>query len=460
MFVILLSLNLNSQDLELEGSIKIGSSQNQSPVAGTIRWNDITDEFEGYNGEQWVSLSRSNEIWGFNQLRTFEESDDLYPLAGSAEDCYGRDIDVHNNDLIVGAWGFDVNGGTNSGKAFIYEISSDTLIEKACLMSPNSNPLDYFGRSVSIYGDWAAVGSYLEDVGGNVDQGAVYMYHFDGANWSLDTTLHASDGSAEDFFGYSIDIHDDIMVIGADRFDNGAELDQGKAYVFKLSGGLWNETDGFLSSDGEADDRFGIECKIYDNTIVIGAYLDDHNGLVNSGSAYVFEVDANGLVSQSQKLVATDLEAGDFFGRSVAVYDDVIIIGSYLHDSNNITESGQVYSFVKDNASWYQSDIISSNEASEGDRLGRCVEICGKYMVAGAFQNDVNNLTGEPGVAYLFERNGDNWQKVAKFTPSDATGDDFFGYSVSINHAMAIIGAYRHDTNGNTDQGKVYLYIK
>ena len=85
---------------------------------------------------------------------------------------------------------------------------------------------DHFGNSVSIDGDYAVIGA-----GFNGDNGAAYIFHRSGTTWTEQAKLTASDGAAEDWFGKSVSISGDYALIGAwQDDDNGSG--SGSAYIY------------------------------------------------------------------------------------------------------------------------------------------------------------------------------------------------------------------------------------
>ncbi|RMF71553.1 MAG: hypothetical protein D6744_17805, partial [Planctomycetota bacterium] len=112
--------------------------------------------------------------------------------------------------------------------------------------------------------------------------------------------LLASDGAAFDVFGGSVSISGDTAVIGA-YLDDDNGVDSGSAYVFTRSGSVWTQQAKLLPADGAASDQFGLSVSIDGDTAVIGAYADDDNGSA-SGSVYVFRWNGSSWV-QEQKLL-------------------------------------------------------------------------------------------------------------------------------------------------------------
>ena len=95
---------------------------------------------------------------------------------------------------------------------------------------------------MALSGDTALVGAYRDDVGANTDQGSAYVFTRSGTTWTQQAKLTASDGAADDWFGYSVALSGDTALVGADWDDVGANADQGSAYVF-VYGLVWPDLD-------------------------------------------------------------------------------------------------------------------------------------------------------------------------------------------------------------------------
>ena len=218
-----------------------------------------------------------------------------------------------------------------------------------------------------------------------------------------------------------------------------------------------------LASDGEADDRFGRSVSISDDHAIVGAYGEDSNGH-NAGVAYLFYKDFGGIGNWgiAKKLTANDAEAGDVFGRSVSISGDYAIVGATGHDSlfNN---SGAAYIFKKNLGSlnnWEQLTILIANDAEANDAFGSSLSISGDYVIVGAPAEDTDRRNA--GAAYIFKKNKgglNNWGQVAKLTASDAEEGASFGTSVSISGDYVIVGAASDDSWGG-NAGVAYIFFK
>jgi hypothetical protein len=272
--------------------------------------------------------------------------------------------------------------------------------------------------------------------------------------------LTASDGAAYDDFGYSVAISGDTVVVGT-HYDDDNGFESGSAYVFERNqtgADNWGQVAKLTASDAAADDRFGVSVAISGDTVVVGAWGDADNG-TQSGSAYVFERNQTGADNWGQvaKLTASDAAAGDWFGYSVAISGDTVVVGAPGDDDNG-SQSGSAYVFGRNQTgadNWGQVAKLTASDGAAGDWFGYSVAISGDTVVVGAPYDDDNGAYS--GSAYVFERNqtgADNWGQVAKLTASDAAAVDCFGISVAISGdaGAIVVGADWDDDNG-TDSG-------
>ena len=229
---------------------------------------------------------------------------------------FGTSVDISQNAMymIVGAMRED----SFKGAAYIYKRYGDDTNDENIwdrhvdLIGPALSADDYFGISVAIDGDWAAVGSSGYDDSGLNQVGRVVVYKRSGTNWNQHSILMASDKAAGDEFGHHVAIGgNSYIVVGAEK-DEGSK---GAVYVFKLNndGTQWVQSQKLTASDATAGDRFGHHLDISDSHLIVGAQENDDGG-DKSGSAYIFDIWL-GTFSEQAKLVASDAAAVDEFGH-------------------------------------------------------------------------------------------------------------------------------------------------
>jgi len=272
---------------------------------------------------------------------TWVQQQKLIASDGAAKDYFGYPVSISGDYAIVGAFAGDGNV-SNSGSAYIFKRNGETWSQQQKLTASDGADYDRFGTSVSISGDYAIVGAHYGD--GNVsNSGSAYIFKRNGESWSQQQKLTASDGAAEDYFGHSVSISGDYAIVGAFLDDDKGD-GSGSAYIFRWDGTAWVQQQKLLASDGAAGDEFGYSVSISGDYAIVGAYGDDDKG-TDSGSAYIFKRDGTSWV-QRQKLTASDGAADDCFGESVSISGNLAIVGTYADDDKG-ENSGSAYIFMR-----------------------------------------------------------------------------------------------------------------
>jgi len=309
---------------------------------------------------------------------------------------------------------------------------------------------DRFGQDMSLFGDYLVVGAAYDDNEKGIDAGSVYVFRRNGNRWIQQAKLIASDGAAEDLFGYAVDISEDYIVVGACWDDDDGEK-SGSTYVYKLEGGIWIEQAKLTASDSEVDDRFGIDAEISGEYILVGAFFDDDLGS-RSGSAYMFKRDGT-VWTQQAKLTASDGAADDWFGVNLSLHgDDAAIAARYDDDLGS--NSGSVYIFHRAGTEWIEQAKLTASDGAAGDQFSvPC--IFGNTVVVGAYLDDDSGV--DAGLIYYFQREGGVWTERARYTASDGRGGDYFGCSLSLTPTLLVVGAYR-DNDERDNSGSFYIF--
>jgi hypothetical protein len=378
---------------------------------------------------------------------------DEYKLTASdgfPNDMFGSFVSISGDYAIVGAYGDDDNG-YNSGSAYVFERSGSSWTQVAKLTASDGAADDNFGFGVSISGDYAIVGAYGDD-DNEPNSGSAYIFERSGRSWTQVAKLTASDGAALDGFGLGgVSISGDYAIVGAHGDDDNGS-NSGSAYIFERSGRSWTKVAKLTTSDGAAFKLFGVDVSISRNYAVVGASGDDNDYIGNSsGSAYVFERSGNSW-TQVAKLTASDGAEYDAFGH-VSISGDYAIVGA-MGDNENGQNSGSAYIFERIGSSWTQVAKLTASDGAAYDHFGS-VSISGDYAIVGAYGDD-DRYGYKSGSAYIFKRSGSSWTQVAKLTASDGAAHKF-GIHVSISGDYAIVGTFK-DYNSDALPGSAYIY--
>ncbi len=277
-----------------------------------------------------------------------------------------------------------------------------------------------------------------------------------GGLWTEQAELTASDAAAEDYFGGSVAVSGDTAVIGAELDDHPGRTDAGSAYVFVRSGEVWSQQAKLTASDADWDDEFGNSVAVSGDTAVIGAEYDDHAGGYDAGSAYVF-IRSGEVWSQQAKLIASDAAWDDEFGNSVAASGDTAVIGAHYDEHAGGEEAGSAYVFVRAGGVWTKQAKLTASDAAAYEYFGYSVAVSGDTVLIGAYRDNHAGGT-EAGAAYVVVRSGGVWTEQAKLTASDAAADDWFGWFVAASGDTAVIAALRDDPAVGKDAGAAYIF--
>jgi len=384
-------------------------------------------------------------------------------------DLFGYATAIDGDTAVIGAHGND-GAYPNTGAAYIFEWDDATgeWVETTILIASDAGEQDKFGCSVAISGDIVVVGAWVDD-GVSVDSGSAYVFYRDQGGpdaWGEVVKLTASDPEFEDWFGLAVAIDGDTVVVGA-QWADGTETNSGAAYVFERDAGgpdNWGEVVILTASDESQDALFGHAVFFSGDTVIVGAHGDGEGG-IESGAAYVFSRDHGGpgVWGEVTKLTADDAAAEARFGYSVAIDGDLVVAGAYLDDGDAILDSGSAYLFDRNLGgadAWGQLAKLTASDGAEGDRFGQAVAIRGATAIVGSGRHD--SAAVDAGAAYVFNRDygGTNaWGEAVKLVASDAAIDDWFGASgVSFSTGRALIGAYADDGPMGTNSGSAYVF--
>ena len=363
-------------------------------------------------------------------------------------DEFGYSIDISSDTVVAGAW-YEDTGGSNAGAAYVFTRSGTSWSQQAKLVASNAGAGDQLGYSVAIDGDTIVAGANNEDTAAQ-DAGAAYVFTRSGTSWSQQAKLVASDAQAADYLGWSVGIDGDTIVVGAFGEDTGGSY-AGAAYVFTRSGTTWSQQAKLVASDAQANDYLGRgEIGISGDTIVLGAYREDTGGS-DAGAAYVF-IRSGTSWSEQAKLVASDAQANDQFGRAVSISSDTVVVGASLEDAGG-TDTGAVYVFTRSGTTWSQQAKLVSENPNGLDEFGISVDIDGDSVIMGATKEDTGSQ--DTGAVYIFTRSGTTWSQQKLLKASDVPAYKRFGWAAAIDGKTAVGTSKLIDSN----TGAAYTFL-
>jgi len=383
-----------------------------------------------------------------------EQQPKLTASDGAGPHQFGYSVAISGHTAIVGA-NQDNDNGFGSGSAYVFVADEKGWTQQQKLVPADGAFSEEFGNAVAISGDTTIVGAFHDDQAGP-NSGSAYVFVRSGAVWTQQQKLTAPDGAAFDVFGLTVAISGDTAIIGA--FGNASPaLGKGFAYVFVRSGSVWTHQQKLAAPDGVPSDLFGFSSVSIDgDTVIIGARQDDDLGS-NSGSAHVFVRSGppgRQVWTHQQKLLAADGAAEDEFGSSISIDGNTVVVGAHRDDDLG-SSTGSAYVFVRAGTRWTQQQKLAASDASTNDWFGFSVSISGDKAIVGAVFDD--DMASNSGAAYIFARFGTVWTQEQKFSAPDGASDDWFGRSVSISGGAAIAGVSNDDDLGS-NSGSAYIF--
>ncbi len=390
---------------------------------------------------------------------TWTQQAQLIATDGAASDLFGASVALSGDTAIVGAKEDDVGASFNQGSAWVFSrIGTKWIGPDFQALAIGGAASDEFGFSVALSGDTAIVGAYRDDVGANADQGSAYVFTRSGTTWTQQAQLIATSGAAGDQFGFSVALSGDTAIVGTPLDDVGVNPDQGSAYIFTRSGTTWTQQAQLTATGGTLDDIFGAAVALAGDTAIVGARLDNVGANADQGSAYVFTRSGTTWTQQAQ-LTATGGAAGDEFGISVALSGDTAIVGAYRDDVGVNADQGSAYVFTRSGTTWTQQAQLIATGGAAGDQLGVAVAHSGDTAIVGAWFDDVG-ASPDQGSASVFARSGTTWTQQAQLAATGGAAGDFFGYSVALSGDTAIVGARSDDVGANEAQGSASIFTR
>jgi hypothetical protein len=402
------------------------------------------------------------------------QQSELSDKAGASGEEFGEAIAVSGHTLVVGTTHhMAASTDFEQGAAYVFVAPASGWAharQVAILKAPGGQSEEAFGRSVAISGNTIVIGAPDRADGGRAGQGVVYVFVKPASGWSHiapPLRLTATRGQANEFFGESVAVSGNEVFVGAPDRKIGRHTAQGAVDVFTLPRSRTAEPTQIAeltASDGKAGDALGISVALSGQTVLAGADLHRF-GTTQQGAAYIFVRPPDGWRSthETAELTAGQGQAGELFGRIVAIWHDTAVVGA--PDNDGVTaEQGAAYVFVEPASGWAGSldptARLAASDPGKDDEFGGALAISGGVIAAGAPGHTTGERT-EQGAGYIFAKPADGWDTATEtdqLIASDGTEGDKLGLSIAISGATILLGSPDHEVNGERAQGAVYSF--
>jgi len=374
---------------------------------------------------------------------------DPQPLAS-----FGNSLAIQGDIAVIGAEQDEamIEGGSNVGAVYVFRRDALVWQQVTKLIALDGQPGAYFGNSVAIDGDTIVIGARRDGSAG-LNSGSVYVFRELEGAWVQEAKLTASDAASGDRFGVSVAIEGNTVVVGANyKWVPGQGARVGCAYIFERSEDVWQEVAKLTADDPQTDDYFGSLVAISDGIVAIGTPYDDDEFGNNVGSISFFEMQ-QGVWAQTEKFLNNDDPAAGIIGNLFILLGDWLVIGKPDDDEAG-NNAGAILVYERIDSVWELSSKIFPDDPVSQHRFGFSVAFYDDVLVAGTY---FGSKASEIDTAYLFRKFGDTWEQIVKLTDGDDAGGDNFGTTVAVDGETAIIGARTDNLIESSGTGAAYF---
>ena len=263
-----------------------------------------------------------------------------------------------------------------AGSAYIFHKEDGEWNFQQKIVLEDGQEWDYFGMG-DIYGEWALFNSYDDTNGEN--SGAVYAYHLEDYEWVQTQTIYPHNPAQYQYFGTSISIWEEYAIIGSQGYNSFT----GASYIFKLENGFWVEKAFITASDGEDNDAFGYRVSIHEDYAIIGADCNDEIAW-GMGAAYIFKRENENWIEMAKLLPTIDdtTEFAAFFGSDVDIENNYVVVGQYSYGGGS--GFGKASVFRREGEEWSLQKTYEPSDNHQGNHFGYSVAMHKNKILVGA----------------------------------------------------------------------------
>ncbi|MEM6570219.1 MAG: hypothetical protein AAF957_17545 [Planctomycetota bacterium] len=380
------------------------------------------------------------------QAPQFSQEDFAAPGATS-QDRFGEFMDLDATHLAVGIPQRSVAGVPAVGVVAISPRTGSTFGTAVLLDAPMAGG-QRFGQSVVLDSGELLVAEQRTPIYGSPTRSAVHRYENAGGAWSLVDSIENPGFAASNQFGVDMDRDGDLLAVGAPN-ETAMGAVGGAVYLYRLVGGAWVAEDMLIPSDGTSSDFFGQSVAVSGDRVIVGAPRK-RNGSVIEGAAYAFE--RIGSTWTETERFAIEPGSGDTgLGQSVDIDGVTAVIGAAR--TNDV---GAAYVHLDAGASWTLQERLQPDLLTSFATFGHSVSLAGDELVVGAYQDSVASFAS--GAAWFFRRTGSVWTPIVRLVGTPPTG--FHGFSVMTDGSGTVLVGEPVGTaiGAPTSSGAVHVY--
>jgi len=441
--------NISSGEIRLA----IGEDNNTEYTQLDI-WNNGS-----YSNDEYLLFSpdrnTSRTLYYFNAVQnqsvgqiniSSHDSQFLHPQLNVDSFKFGQSIEINEwNQTIIGSPG---EGAFEDGAFHLFNWETNgsfSYLEK--ISPPTSGQTGQFGHALAVENEFLFVSSPDSfSSSGSVD---IFSRESNGS-YSFNESLNIF-GTNGDMFGWDLAATGQYLAVSSLQAN---DIGGGKISIFENNGTNWESVDLLNADDNQSNDEFGYAIELTGTRLLVGAPKADANG-TDSGAAYIFEKNATGW-HQTFKLAPTGLSAGDEFGYSVALTNNLAFVGARQKDGireGNFTNAGAVYVFRLNGLNWEEISIIYPPQDQDNQFFASDLKINVDILAVTSTQQGA-------GFTYIYrvEDNGTSISLLSSLSLAEANSTDQNFLSVALANGKAMIGIPGDSTYANVGGGVMAFY--
>jgi hypothetical protein len=384
-------------------------------------------------------------------------------------------LSASGNYAIVGAYLEDDAGGEDSGKAYIFNVTTGALVHT--LDNPNAfgtSGQDYFGSSVAISDNYAIVGALQEGDADATESGKAYIFKTTTGDWTDTVLVHTLDNphtyGIGGGFGSDVCIDGDYAAV-SNPYSSGSdvvnETQSGMVWIYNIiTGALTYTIDNPNVRGVKASDKFGSSIAMEGNYLVVGAPGEkgtNNNSYV--GATHIFKTttgDWSDTTLLHTLFAPTINQTYDGFGETVDISGNKVAVRSSGYPSGTYSGIVRVYDVVTGQLVSTASNprFNGAYGTNDNDQFGEGLKLSGNILAVGApFDDDATGTNS--GKVHIFNVSTSTASKIITIDDPNAyatTGGDYFGQAVAISDGFLISSAPEERDAGGYYSGKVYVF--
>lgn len=456
-----IGINNPQQKLEVNGAIKIADNNAVAPVKGTMRWNDNKNDFEGFNGFQWVSLTGGRGGVGDTinyALPTHVYDPTLSYTNGNAKPAFGSNIAKWQTNLISGApyySGYYVTDGhtfTEAGTVKMFFRHTDGKYwPRANISSPIPGQGFGFGSAIASDDQRFIVGEPRAKVGSIEEQGRAHIFS---DPYTVEASLTQNDPVMNDGFGTAVSIKNNFAIVGAPHKTAGG-VRRGKVYIYRkyTTTGEWALVQHYLGA--ASGDEYGAAVAVTDQWMAVGATSTARNGHTNHGAVTMYKLNtATNLWAFHSTVFPNDNDYHGGFGGVITLKGDTMLV---TEKRNLSAAKNRIYLFLFSNGSWQQQTEFTVPGSTNDSDVGNATDFSGNKVIIGEQFAHVGEAFYN-GKAHLFEWNNNKWNYHTALGPMLKKKSLLFGSSVLLYNNEILCGAIGGNQAYNEAGGLLYIF--